>query len=285
MDVQFRKCEGSASTTWRDEVLTYALYSNDRLLGTIHLDLFAREGKRKDIYHFPIQFRYRPGDGGHPPESLISMSLSGSSLDDCMTPLECIALFHEFGHALHQLMSEVGIADLEGVRAPRDLLEIPSTAFEYLGKCFLHATQSGKSMQQLSGEEIKQAIVGNHAELLRKADILRRARYDLLIHAASLPETQDGWDYLLLDCLRRSENLPEGEATARWDFAFHHIFAGRYAGNFYAYIVGDAVALRLFESVANGELDWPGLGQCLRDQVYSQGALISPQNVGDRTHR
>ncbi|GAA3034806.1 M3 family metallopeptidase [Gordonia defluvii] len=204
------------------------------------------------------------------------------SIDQVMT------LFHEFGHALHGLLSDVRFVSQSGTAVPRDFVEFPSQVNEHWA---LHpAVVANYARHFETGESAPEALVEQvratsgtetaHATV----EYLGAAIVDLRWHRLSPAELAD------LDLTARPEGWSSVEAAALADAGaatalippryrgpyFNHIFAGGYSAAYYAYIwseVLDAATREWFE--ANGGLRRES-GQRFVDAVLSKGDSVDP---------
>lgn len=124
------------NNTWHDDVDLLQVKTTDgRVLGKVFLDLYARDGKWSHPTHFGLIRKHLYLDGTtHNCTSALLMSITKGTegKPTLLTHDEVVTMFHEFGHAMHQLMNESTIATLGGTAVTRDLVEVPSMFLEYL---------------------------------------------------------------------------------------------------------------------------------------------------------
>ena len=196
-------------------------------------------------------------------------------------------LFHEFGHALHGLLSSVTYPTISGTNVATDFVELPSQLYEHwlqqpelLRRFALHY-QTGAAMP----EELLQRLVAarNFNKGFVTVEYIASASADLDLH--SLPRTKDGGQAL-------DPNAFEAQSLARIGMPheivmrhrlphFAHIFAGGgYAAGYYSYMwseVLDADAFAAFEEA--GDIFDPATAKRLRQSIYAAGGLQEPADA------
>jgi peptidyl-dipeptidase Dcp len=197
------------------------------------------------------------------------------SFDDVET------LFHEFGHGLHGLLSDVDYERLSGTNVRRDFVELPSQLFEHwlseprvLRRHELHVQ---------TGEPIPDALIERLMRSRRFGQGYETVRYvasaltDLAVHA--LPRAQMPADPIAFeDEVLRRRGLPPGVGVNHRFPHFQHLFHGSgYAAGYYVYLwaeVLDADAYEAFEEA--GDPFDAALAQRLLKHVYAAGDSVDP---------
>jgi len=196
------------------------------------------------------------------------------SLDDART------LFHEFGHALHGLLSDVTYGSLSGTSVDRDFVELPSQLFE--NWLLQPETLSRFARHAETGEPMPEGLV-NRVLAARKfnqgfatAEYTASALFDLDIHEETAPEGIEAGAFE--ESLRARIGIPDAIALRHRPAHFQHIFAGSsYAAGYYTYLwaeVMEADAFEAFEEAA-GIFD-PAVAQRLHKYIYSSGGTMKP---------
>jgi peptidyl-dipeptidase Dcp len=197
------------------------------------------------------------------------------SLDDART------LFHEFGHGLHGLLSNVTYHRLSGTQVLRDFVELPSQIFE-------HWITEPEVLQRharhhVTGEPIPLALVDRLQKARRFNQGYETVRYtasaiaDLAVHAltdAEPPADLCAWEADLLNM----RGLPHGVGMNHRLVHFQHLFAGSsYAAGYYVYLwaeVLDADGYDAFKE-AGSPFD-PAVAERLKRYIYSSGNSLEP---------
>lgn len=249
-------------------------------IGLWYFDAYAREGKRSGAWmnNYRDQSRYHgevttivsnnsnfvKGKAGEP--VLISW-------DDAST------LFHEFGHALHGLSSNVTYRTLSGTAVVRDYVEFPSQLLEHwlstpevLNRFALHY-QTGAALPQALIARIEKAATFN--EGFATTEYLSSALIDMQIHLSSELEIDpDKFESEHLANLNMPKELVMRHRTPQ----FAHIFSGDgYSAGYYSYLWSDVLTADAFEAFteAGGAYD-KVVAKRLIDHVFSVGNTVDP---------
>ena len=189
------------------------------------------------------------------------------SYDDART------LFHEFGHALHQMLSDVTYESLSGTSVARDFVELPSQLYEHwlevpevLAEYATHA-ETGAPMPQEMLEKVLAAA--NFDMGFQTVEYVASALVDLEFHDGPAPADPMARQAAVLEELGMPAAIRMRHATPH----FAHVFAGDgYSAGYYSYMwseVMDADAFAAFEEA--GDPFDPALAQRLEDNILSTG--------------
>ncbi|MGR3494983.1 M3 family metallopeptidase [Citreimonas sp.] len=189
------------------------------------------------------------------------------SYDDART------LFHEFGHALHQLLSDVEFGSISGTSVARDFVELPSQLYEHwlevpevLGEFATHAT-TGEAMPQEMLDRVLAAATFDMG--FQTVEYIASAMVDLEFHSGPPPADPMQKQAEVLEGLGMPRAIAMRHATPH----FAHVFAGDgYSSGYYSYMwseVMDADAFQAFEE-AGGAFD-PAMAEKLERHILSRG--------------
>jgi peptidyl-dipeptidase Dcp len=192
------------------------------------------------------------------------------SFDDART------LFHEFGHGLHGLLSDVKYPSLAGTSVVRDFVELPSQLFEHwlstreILTRFARHSESGAPMPDALIEKLRAARTFNQG--YETVSFLGSAIVDMDYHTL---ESADGLDALALEAATLSRiGMPREVGMRHRSTHFQHIFSGGYSAGYYSYLwseVLDADAFAAFEEA--GDVFHAATAEKLRRFVYAAGGL------------
>jgi peptidyl-dipeptidase Dcp len=193
------------------------------------------------------------------------------SFDDART------LFHEFGHGLHGLMSNVTYPLLAGTSVPSDFVELPSQLYEHwldvpeiLQKYALHA-QTGKPMPKALLDRLLATRTFNQGFAI--VEYTSCALVDLDIHAVEVPGTLDidAFERKALDAIQMPAEIVMRHRLPH----FQHLFSGGgYAAAYYSYLWSEVLDADAFEAFSEtGNAFDPEAAKRLRDYIYSAGNL------------
>jgi peptidyl-dipeptidase Dcp len=192
-------------------------------------------------------------------------------------------LFHEFGHALHGLLSNVTYGSLSGTNVDRDFVELPSQLFENwllqpetLNRFARHA-RTGEPIPEALVERVLAARTFNQG--FATAEYTASALFDLDIHEAPPAEGDDAAAFE--GRLRARIGMPDAIALRHRPAHFQHIFAGSgYAAGYYTYLwaeVMEADAFGAFEEA--GDIFAPEVAERLHRYIYSTGGTMKPDEA------
>jgi len=199
------------------------------------------------------------------------------SLDDART------LFHEFGHALHGLLSDVTYGSLAGTSVDRDFVELPSQLFEnWLLKPevlnrFARHTETGDPIPQSLVEKLHAARKFNQG--FATAEYTASALFDLDIHEVASPGALDAGEFE--QDLRARIGMPDAISLRHRPPHFQHIFAGSgYAAGYYTYLWAEVMEADAFEAFEEaGDIFDPAVAERLRRFVYASGGTMKPDEA------
>ncbi|WP_228143773.1 M3 family metallopeptidase [Moraxella pluranimalium] len=273
-----------AYSAWHDDVLFCQLSDENsgELLGGLYLDLFARSGKQGGAWLDDFQKRNEQGDSTTLPVGFIVGNFAPPVNDkpSLLSFDEANTLFHEFGHALHHLLTEVGVADVAGISGVEwDAVELPSQFMENFA-----ITDEG--LQKISrhidtGEPLpsdkKDALIRtkNFQTGLQTLRQMEFGLYDLRLHSQSMANfgNVSYQDILAVaDAVRQEIAVVMPPAYQRFGNGFSHIFAGGYACGYYSYIWAEVLSSDAFGKFEEDGIYNPATGRAFRAEILARGS-------------
>ena len=250
-------------------------------LGLLYFDPYARTGKRSGAWMSDYRGQERL-DG--PVIPIVSNNCNfvkpppGEpalvSWDDATT------LFHEFGHALHGLCSDVTHPSLAGTRVARDYVELPSQLLEHwlstpevLGRFAIHCT-TGKPIPAELVAKIRRAETFNAG--FRTIEFLASAIVDMKLHlAGDVPVDPERFERQTLETL----GMPAEIVMRHRIPHFLHLFADDgYSAGYYSYLWADTLTADAWEAFTEAEGPWDaGVAERLRRHIFSAGNTVDPE--------
>ena len=267
----------AVAETWQADVRFFDLRDRDgSLVGQFYLDLYAREGKRGGAWmNDAINRRRKNGTVQHPVAYLtcnFSAPLQGKPA--LFTHNEVITLFHEFGHGLHQLLTEVeelGVSGINGVEW--DAVELPSQFMEnfcWEWDVLKHMTEHADSGQALPRELFDKMIAAKNfqsgMQLVRQLEF---ALFDMRLHAGFEPASDDLM--ALVDEVREAVAVVKYPPFNRAPHAFGHIFGGGYAAGYYSYKWAEVLSADAYAAFEETGVLNPETGARFRREVLARG--------------
>jgi peptidyl-dipeptidase Dcp len=267
------------------DVTVYLVTRGGNHVGLWYFDPYARDGKRSGAWMNEYRTQERWKTAVAPIVSNNANFVSGKpgepvliSWDDART------LFHEFGHALHGLNSNVRYATLAGTSTKRDFVEFPSQLNEHwlrtkqvLSKFAVHY-QTGKPIPDELVAKIEKAKHFNQGFVT--VEYLAAAIYDMKIHLASASAKIDPGDFE--QRTMKEIGCPDEIVMRHRPTQFGHIFSGdEYSAGYYAYIWADTLtadAAEAFEQASGGFYD-KTVAKKLYESIISVGNSIAPEEA------
>ncbi len=245
---------------WHPAVEFYRIERGGQLVGQFYLDQPARTGKRGGAWMDDVRTRWLRPDTGQlqtPVAHLVCNFAEGvDGKPALLTHDDVITLFHEFGHGLHHMLTQVNERDVSGIGGVEwDAVELPSQFMEnfcWEWKVLQHMTahvETGAPLPRTLFDKMMAAR--NFQSGMQTLRQIEFALFDMLLHT----EHDPAQDFMPLLGLVRSEvAVLQPPAFSRTAHTFSHIFAGGYAAGYYSYKwaeVLSADAYAAFEETAS----------------------------------
>ncbi len=246
---------------YHPEVDAYeVLDKKGKFLAVYYCDFHPREGKRGGAWMNDFKSQWREGKKDSRPHIVNVMNFTRPTADKpaLLTYDEVETFLHEFGHALHGMLSKCQYASMSGTNVPRDFVELPSQFMEnFLGEkqfldTFAKHYKTGEPMPQDLIDKIRAAQ--NYHAAYACARQLSFGYLDMAWHTLTEPFEGDVVEFGN-DAMEQVKVLPVVPET-QMETAFTHIFSGGYAAGYYSYKwseVLDADAFSVFKK--NGIFD------------------------------
>ena len=245
-------------------------------------DYFARPSKRGGAWMSAFRTQQKL-DGNIRPiiVNVLNIAKPARGDDPLLSLDEARTLFHEFGHALHGMLSDVTYPSLAGTAVSTDFVELPSQLYEHwllqpeVLSRFARHYETGEAIPQALIEKLKAARGFNQG--FATVEYCASTFVDLDMHLKTPEATQDP---LAFEAgVLKSIDMPDAIAMRHRSPHFSHIFSGgHYAAGYYSYLwseVLDADAFSAFEET--GDIFHPETAQRLRTYIYGAGNLRDPK--------
>jgi len=262
---------------WHKDVKFYKITNkSEELIGYFYLDLYARKNKRGGAWMDEAISKFRFNDENTHPVAYLTCNFSEPVHNDVslLNHDEVITLFHEFGHGLHHLLTEIndyGVSGIQGVEW--DAVELPSQFMEnfcwewsVIKNMTEHTTTKKPMPKALFNKLLKSKNFQSGMQTTRQVEF---ALFDIKLHSDYDPNLKDFLN--LLNQVRDQVSVVRPPDWNRFPHSFSHIFAGGYAAGYYSYKwaeVLSADAYSLFEEM--GILSSEA-GKRFRKEVLSMG--------------
>ena len=272
---------------WHPDVRTWDIHGRDgRHLGVFFGDYFARASKRSGAWMTTLRDQRKLDgqgiSGDVRPLVLNVMNFSKApageqtllSFDDART------LFHEFGHALHALLSDVTYPMISGTRVATDFVELPSQLYEHwlerpeILRGFARHYQTGAPMPEELIAKLKAARTFNQG--FATVEYVASALVDLDFHELASADNLDVGAFEQQALARIA--MPDEIAMRHRPPHFTHVFSGGgYAAAYYSYMWSEVLDADAFDAfMETGDAFDPATAKKLHDNVYSAGNRRDP---------
>ncbi len=269
---------------YHPEVRVFEVRDEDgSLLGIFYVDYFPRPGKRGGAWM--DAFRKEAIINGKRIAPIVynvaNFSRPVGDRPALLSLEEVLTLFHEFGHALHELLSECTYYRLSGTEVPRDFVELPSQIMENWAlepevlKMYARHYKTGKPIPDKLIEKIHRARHFNQG--FATTEYLAAAFLDMDWHTQ---EKERDWDVLKFEqeSMKRIGLIPEIVVRYRSTY-FRHIFSGGYAAGYYSYIWSEMLDADAFQAFKERGLFDRETARAFRRWILSKGGSQDPMKL------
>ncbi len=259
----------------------------DRLVAMFLGDYFARSSKRSGAWMSSYQSQHRlPLPNGSVGELPIIYNVCNFakpaegkpallSLDDART------LFHEFGHALHGMLSDVTYPSVSGTGVSRDFVELPSQLYEHwltvpeiLTRYAVHY-RTGEAMPQALLDKVLAARTFNSG--FATVEFTSSALVDMAFHTRGPVEDPMAVQREVLETIGLPKSIVMRHATPH----FQHVFSGDgYSAGYYSYMWSEVLDADAFSAFTEtGDAFDPAMAERLKRHIYSVGGSVDPEDA------
>ncbi|HEY5623142.1 MAG TPA: M3 family metallopeptidase [Gammaproteobacteria bacterium] len=249
--------------TWHPDVRFFDVESVDGdAIGGVFVDLYARPNKRGGAWMDECIVRANLAGLEQRPVAYLVCNFNppGEFQPSLLTHNDVVTLFHEFGHTLHHLLTEIDFPSLSGINGvPWDAVELPSQFFEnyaWLSEVLPWISGHVDTGEPLPREKLATLNASRtfHAGLAMVRQ-LELALFDFRLHAGYDPEKGARVEEILVE-VRDEVAVMMPPAFNRFACTFSHIFGGGYAAGYYSYKWAEVLAADAFSAFeSNGNFD------------------------------
>ena len=265
---------------WKSGVEFFRIERAGQLVGQFYLDQPARTGKRGGAWMDDVRARWLRPDTGQlqmPVAHMVCNFAEGvGGRPALLTHDDVTTLFHEFGHGLHHMLTQVNERDVSGISGVEwDAVELPSQFMEnfcWEWEVLRHMTAHVETGEPLPRELFDKMLAAKNfqsgLQTLRQVEF---SLFDMLLHTEHDPQADI---MALLKRVKQEVAVLEPPAYSRTPHTFSHIFAGGYAAGYYSYKwaeVLSADAYAAFEEAAGSGGMNTDIGRLYRQQILEVG--------------
>ncbi|KAF1725100.1 M3 family metallopeptidase [Pseudoxanthomonas japonensis] len=280
-DLYGLRVEQDEAPTWHPDVRFYRLVDGDgALVGQFYLDLYAREGKRGGAWMDDCRNRRDTARGAQTPLVYLVCNF-GKGMDGTPATFshnDVTTLFHEMGHGLHQLLTQVGELGVAGINGVEwDAVELPSQFMENF--CWEWERVQAMTAHVDTSEPLPRALFDrmvaakNYQSGMATVRQLEFGLFDMQLHSGFDPA--DDSVLALLDRVRAevAVNLPPD--WNRFPHQFSHIFAGGYGAGYYSYKWAEVLSADAYAAFEEAPAQVADTGARFRREVLARGGSRS----------
>lgn len=272
--------------SWHPDVRFYSIKdSTGQLRGQFYLDLYARPHKRGGAWMDDCIARRMTATGLQTPVAYLTCNFSPPIGQDpaLFTHDEVITLFHEFGHGLHHMLTQIDYAGVSGINGVAwDAVELPSQFME--NWCWEREALDLIAGHYQTGEPLPQQLfermtaAKNFQSAMQMVRQLEFSIFDFRLHRDYDPAT-GGRIYETLDAVRQQVAVLRPPAFNRFPHSFSHIFAGGYAAGYYSYKWAEVLSADAFAAFEEAGIFDHETGMRFLTSILERGGSREPMEL------
>lgn len=270
---------------WHDSVQLFEVIDQaNTLRGKFYLDLYARPKKRQGAWMDDAIGRRKKADSSlQTPVAYITCNFRPGMGNEpaLLTHDEVVTLFHEFGHALHHMLTQIDHLDISGISGvPWDAVELPSQFLENWcwQKDALPIISSHYKDQRPLPEEMFNKLLKtkNFLSGMHIARQIEFALFDFRIHL-EFDSQQKNQAQAILNEVRTKVAVVPAASYNRFQNSFTHIFSGGYCAGYYSYLWAEVLASDAFSRFKEEGLFNPQVGAAFMQHILEKGGSEEPE--------
>ena len=271
--------------SWHPDVRFYHIFKNGEKIASFYLDLFAREHKRGGAWMADCRVRRKTDTGTQLPVAFLTCNFTPPVGDtpSLLTHDEVTTLFHEFGHGLHHMLTQIDVAAVSGINGVAwDAVELPSQFLE--NWCWEPEAIPLISGHYQTAEPLPQALLDkmlaakNFQSGMQMVRQLEFSLFDFRLHAEYDPANPQD-PQAVLDQVRREVAVVQAPAFNRFQNSFSHIFAGGYAAGYYSYKWAEVLSADAFSRFEEEGIFNAQTGESFLREILQQGGSKAPMEL------
>ena len=268
--------------SYHPDVRFYQIEKNGRTIASFYLDIFARDKKKGGAWMADCRVRRNTGSGVQLPVAFLTCNFTPPVGDtpSLLTHDEVTTLFHEFGHGLHHMLTQIDVAAVSGINGVAwDAVELPSQFLE--NWCWEPQSIPLISGHYQSGEPLPQALLDkmlaakNFQSGLQMIRQLEFSLFDFLLHANYNPDAPKTAQQVLNE-VRDQVAVIKPPTFNRFENSFSHIFAGGYAAGYYSYKWAEVLSADAYSRFEEEGIFNRATGESFLQEILQQGGSQAP---------
>ncbi len=265
---------------WHLDVRFYQIFDEQQnLIGQFYLDLYAREHKRGGAWMDECINRYVIDNKVQIPVAYLTCNLTPPVGDKpaLFTHDEVITLFHEFGHGIHHMLTQVDVPEVSGINGVEwDAVELPSQFMENF--CWEREALDLFARHYQTGEALPQNLyhkmiaAKNYQSAMQMVRQLEFSIFDIKLHQVVKIETVEQIMQILKE-VREQVAVVIPPSFNRFQNSFTHIFAGGYAAGYYSYKWAEVLSADAFSRFEQEGVFNPQTGKSFLQCILQKGGM------------
>ena len=263
--------------TYHPDVKLYNVLENGEVVARCYMDLYAREGKRGGAWMDECRKRHRLGGQLQKPVAYLTCNFTPpvGGKPSLLTHNEVTTLFHEFGHSLHHMLTQVDVVDVSGINGVAwDAVELPSQFLE--NWCWEPEALAFISGHVETGEPLPQELLDkmlaakNFQSAMQTVRQLEFSLFDMELHCRTEGFMVNDIQ-AVLDAVRREVSVVPIIPENRFQHGFAHIFGGGYSAGYYSYKWAEVLSADAFSRFEEEGIFNEKTGRDFRDVILANG--------------
>ncbi len=282
-DLKFRQTEKYSK--FHKDVTVYEVYNkiDNKFIGLVYMDLFERKTKHLGAWTLPIVYQGLSKNGMGKPQVLMATNIPRKKDEaNLLYHSDVETLFHEFGHTLHSLLSNVKYKEFSGVSGRPDFVEFPSQLMEEWAyhkdslSLFAKHYETGEIIPEDLIDKLNKERRFNRA--LRQIGNLKFIAIDLAWHSQDLKNVKDikTFERKVFKDFRLLRHKPSCQSVVSCNFS--HILSGGYAGQYYSYLWSEFLANHTFELFEKKGVFHKPTAEAYR-RLLEKGSSVDPMKL------
>ena len=271
---------------WHPDARAYALYDKHKnVIAAVYTDLYARADKRGGAWMDEQVRRRLPSGEIQLPIAYVTCNFNGpvGNTPALLQHDDVVTLFHEFGHALQHMLTQVDYADVSGINGiPWDAVEVASQFLEnwtWQRECMPLISKHYQTGQALPDDLFDKM---NRAKNFQSAMMMMRqlefSLFDFELHVLFDPAQKDQIQHVLNRVRERVTVVPVA-ACNRFQHSFAHIFAGGYGAGYYSYKWAEVMASDAFDLFLEQGLFDQATSERFKKTFMERGGVEEPADL------
>ncbi len=269
---------------YHPDVKVYEVKEADgSVIGILYMDFFPRESKRGGAWMTSFRKQYKKDGGNVIPviQTVFNFTKPTGDKPSLLSFDEASTMFHEFGHALHGLLSNCTYISLSGTAVPRDFVELPSQIMENWAaepevlKMYALNYKTGEPIPDELIEKMKNA--GHFNQGFITVEFMSAALLDMDWHTITEQKNYDVTEFENAS-LEKMHMIPEIVVRYRSTY-FAHIFSGGYSSGYYSYAWAEVLDADAFEAFKENGIFDQATARAFRENILSMGGTDDPMKL------